>query len=482
MIKIRTLFSIIAGKDNIEDIIEAPSDKKIIAQTPGASKEFIFADKQKVIEEHRAYSDKINSLLDIAMRNYQQGQYDAAISGYDEFFMVLKEADAHLEKIKKDINEWLAQPHEKNLLHFTLSDIQGKDSTTIIRDNTLASAYVMRANANLKLKKPDEALHDFQEASKYDPKRENVQEMINSLEKELAVKEKAAAGKDVCFAKYASRRREINEQLKEARKRLAKYKEPDYGPIETFDDTPDAGKSPPEDLKAKLAKYEAIGTQEELALAKRSKGAADELVQRINAEKQTDQDIDTSAFDELVSKKKPHQTDVQANKSVSADTKTDWTPLVLGIIMTVLIGVGTYFISQTIPAGKSKKEQEYVRTYLNDNAYHIDAIVNGTAYAMSDAKDKDISKYQLVVRKILANQEDFRMDIAKDALEDFLRFSNAAEMYDKENKTFDFGRGYYPREFVKFAQAVADDSTVITKGSLNRIKEKVGYKQIVGEK
>lgn len=264
MIKIRTLFSIIAGKDNIEDIIETKSDEKTVAQTSSCSKEFIFADQQKVIEEHRAYSDKINSLLDMAMRNYQQGQYDAAISGYDDFFIVLKEADTHLERIKKDINEWLAQPHETSLLQFMLSDIQKKDSVTIMRDHTLASTYVMRANANLKLKKPAEALHDFQEAIKYDPKRENVPEMMDSLQKELAVKEKAAAGKDICFAKYASRRREINEQLAEAKKKLDNYKEPDYGPIETFDDAPEAGKAPPEDLKAKLAKYEALGTPEDL--------------------------------------------------------------------------------------------------------------------------------------------------------------------------------------------------------------------------
>lgn len=283
MIKIRTLFSIIAGKDNIEDIIEAPSDKKIVAQAPCVSKEVNFADKQKVIEEHRAYSDKLNSLLDIAMRNYQQDKYEAAISGYDEFFSLLKEADVHLERIKKDINAWLAQPHETNLLHFTLSDIQEKDSTTILRDNTLASAYVMRANANLKLKRPDEALHDFKEALRYDPKRENVQEMIDSLEKEIAVKEKAAAGKDICFAKYARRRREINEQLKEARKRLAEYKEPDYGPIETFDDTPDAGKSPPEDLKAKLAKYEAIGTPEELKKTLEQAKEGEDLKNRLDA-------------------------------------------------------------------------------------------------------------------------------------------------------------------------------------------------------
>ncbi len=57
---------------------------------------------------------------------------------------------------------------------------------------------------------------------------------------------------------------EMQKGLAEAKKKLDNYKEPDYGPIETFDDAPGTGKTPPEDLKAKLAKYEALGTPEEL--------------------------------------------------------------------------------------------------------------------------------------------------------------------------------------------------------------------------
>ena len=139
--------------------------------------------------------------------------------------------------------------------------------------------------------------------------------------------------------------------------------------------------------------------------------------------------------------------------------------------------------AQTEPASPSEPATEqtpYLRNYPCDKAYHIDAIVNDEAYAIPDAKGKEISKYQLVVRRILANEQDFRMDIDKDALDGFLRVINTAETSDKENKTFEYGRGYHPREFVQLAQAAADDNHKITKDSLKKINGKTGYKQITG--
>jgi len=76
---------------------------------------------------------------------------------------------------------------------------------------------------------------------------------------------------------------EMQKGLAEAKKKLDNYKEPDYGPIETFDDAPDAGKTPPEDLKAKLAKYEAIGTPEELKKTLEQAKEGEDLKNRLDA-------------------------------------------------------------------------------------------------------------------------------------------------------------------------------------------------------
>jgi hypothetical protein len=96
----------------------------------------------------------------------------------------------------------------------------------------------------------------------------NESEMIQGLNLISKVLEQYAAlgtPEELKIAiEQAKKHDEQQTQLAEAKKRLADYKEPDYGPIETFDDAPDTSKAQPEDLKAKLAKYEAIGTPEEL--------------------------------------------------------------------------------------------------------------------------------------------------------------------------------------------------------------------------
>ncbi|GEM_PF-2792785 len=138
--------------------------------------------------------------------------------------------------------------------------------------------------------------------------------------------------------------------------------------------------------------------------------------------------------------------------------------------------------AETANSVKSEPDKKpYVRDYPCDKVYHIDAIVDGKAYEQNDVpSEKETEKYQIVVRKILSNGEDFRADIEKNVLEDYLNLLNTSELYDRENKTFESRRGYKPIEIARFSQALSENNK-ITKESLKKKQDKTGYKQIVGE-